>query len=213
MAYVTWNMARCQVPHPENNISGTGMQKHFHPHLAKTFFRYRTTFPFHISRSNRPGNLVSMGMASCNANVPETERASNFHRTVWGDFFINHSPEPLQAWLSIFTAMMQRESMLVYIYFFHFCLSVAHDLEMLGLKHGTICQIFVLTCFKRHVYLNMTCSCLCFRNSQQDILTTKHCNICSVTISIAKNNTSTYYHGLFSKHVTKCAYISFLSWS
>ena len=102
MAYVTWNVARCQVPHPENNISGTGMQKHFHPHLAKTFFRYRTTFPFHISRSNRPGNLVSMGMASCNANVPETERASNFHRTVWGDFFINHSPEPLQA--SIFTA-------------------------------------------------------------------------------------------------------------
>ena len=185
------------------------MQKHFHPHLAKTFFRYRTTFPFHISRSNRPGNLVSMGMASCNANVPE--RASDFHRTVWGDFFINHSPEPLQAWLSIFTAMMQRESMLVYIDFFHFCLSVAHDLEMLGLKHGTICQIFVLICFKRHVYLNMTGSCLCFRNSQQDILTTKHCNICSVTISIAKNNTSTYYHGLFSKHVTKCAYISFLS--
>ncbi|RLN40188.1 hypothetical protein C2845_PM01G14970 [Panicum miliaceum] len=37
-------------------------------------------------------------MASCNANVPE--RASDFHPTVWGDFFINYSPEPLQAWKS-----------------------------------------------------------------------------------------------------------------
>ncbi|CAL4931028.1 unnamed protein product [Urochloa decumbens] len=33
-------------------------------------------------------------MESCNANGPE--RASDFHPTVWGDFFINYSPEPLQ---------------------------------------------------------------------------------------------------------------------
>ncbi|KAF8721048.1 hypothetical protein HU200_023462 [Digitaria exilis] len=33
-------------------------------------------------------------MAPCNANVPE--RASDFHPTLWGDFFIDYSPEPLQ---------------------------------------------------------------------------------------------------------------------
>ena len=94
MANVTWNVARCQVP----IILGTGTQEHFYPRLVKTFSKYRTTFPFHTLGSNQPRNLVSM--ASCNANVPE--RASDFHRTVLGDFFINHSPEPLQA--SIFTA-------------------------------------------------------------------------------------------------------------
>ncbi|KAL6648161.1 hypothetical protein ACP70R_012385 [Stipagrostis hirtigluma subsp. patula] len=33
-------------------------------------------------------------MAPCNANV--AEKASDFHPTVWGDFFINYTPEPLQ---------------------------------------------------------------------------------------------------------------------
>jgi hypothetical protein len=120
MANVTWNVARCHVPHPGNIVPGTGRQEHFHPRFMKTF----SPFPFHISRSNRPGSSASMGMASCNANVPE--RASDFHRTVWGDFFINYSSEPLQAWVSIFTDMMQRESMRVYVSFsfvFQLCMT------------------------------------------------------------------------------------------
>jgi len=34
------------------------------------------------------------------ANVPE--RASGFRPTAWGDFFINYSPDPLQAWLYMY---------------------------------------------------------------------------------------------------------------
>jgi hypothetical protein len=39
-------------------------------------------------------------MAPCDAEIPE--RASDFRPTVWGDFFINYNPEPLQAWLLVY---------------------------------------------------------------------------------------------------------------
>ncbi|TVU47047.1 hypothetical protein EJB05_06625, partial [Eragrostis curvula] len=48
-------------------------------------------------------------MATGSANVPVV--AAGFHPTVWGDFFINYSPEPFQACLSMFNTVKSEEWM------------------------------------------------------------------------------------------------------